>query len=102
MYVAGSNDFNDPPRTDLEDIGYEVTTAGWYTLQHIFSDIGGVLSVDMNLIDSNDNSVLIETLSNSTDIIATRVGGNGWGWFANMNIDGGLAIDETKLIRCPD
>ncbi len=102
LFVGGSNNTNNPPRTDLENIGTEVKTAGWFTLQHVFSDVGGLLSVDMNLIDCNDNVVLIETLSYNSDLIASIVGGNGYGWFSYINLDSGIAVDESKLLRCPN
>ena len=40
-----------------------VSQSGWYTLQHVFHDVGGVLSVDLNLVAEDGNVTQIATLS---------------------------------------
>lgn len=83
---------------------YEVTSPGWYTLQHVFRDDGGVLAVDLNLLDSGGTLLHTNTRSSVSDDITTMVGGNRYGWLAYNNIDG-LAIDNTRLgpsIAVPD
>jgi len=82
---------------------YEVTATGWYTFQHIFYDNGsGVLAVDMNLLDSNGQIVFTETRSVPSDVILNEIGGNRFGWFTFINVDGGIKIDESELfINCP-
>ncbi len=75
-----------------------ITTTGWYTLQHRFYDSGGgVLAVDLNILDSIGNIVHTWTLSDVTDIIGNTVGGNRYGWFA-ANEFLFLAIDNTTRI----
>jgi len=101
LLVAGSNNTNFAPREDLENLNhYEVTAAGWYTFQHYFYDNGGVLAVDLNLIDSNGNVLFTETRSTPLDVIATEIGGNRYGWFTFINVAGGIAVDETKHFIC--
>lgn len=76
---------------------YTVTTAGWYTFEHVFYDNGsGQLAVDLRLLDSGGNVLYSITRTNAADLIATVVGGNRYGWFTFNNIDG-LAIDNTML-----
>jgi hypothetical protein len=62
LLVAGSNNTNFAPREDLDTINhYQVTTSGWYTLQHRFYEDGGVLKVDLNLVDGNGTVLWTET-----------------------------------------
>ena len=81
---------------------YNVTAAGWYIFQQKFYDNGGVLAVDMNLLDSSMALLYSTTLSNPSDLIPSSVGGNGYGWFNLINVPGsGLAIDDAKLDVTP-
>lgn len=72
-----------------------ITTSGWYTFVHRFSDSGGNgLRVDMSILDSAGSTVADWTIY-SGDPIAS-VGGNRYGWFPNQEIDQ-LAIDNSSL-----
>ena len=42
----------------------EIPTSGWFTLQHVFHNVGGHLSVDLNLIDAAGNVVFTQTIPN--------------------------------------
>jgi len=98
LLVAGSNNTNFAPREDLESINhYAVDTAGWYTLQHVFYDDGGVLAVDMNLLDSDGTVLFTETKTNPADVIATEIGGNRYAWFTFINVPDGIAVDAHEL-----
>jgi VCBS repeat-containing protein len=98
LLVGGSNNTNYAPREDLETIDhYEVTESGWYTLQHVFRDVGGTLVVDLNLIDGNGNIIWTETRTTTLDAIATEVGGNRYGWFTDVSVAGGVAVDKLTL-----
>jgi len=98
LLVAGSNNTNFAPREDLENINhYVVTSAGWYTFQHLFYDDGGVLAVDLNLLDSNGNILFTETRKDNSDVIGI-IGGNRYGWFTFLNVDNGIAVDEHELL----
>lgn len=100
LYVGASNNSNSSARQDLETINhYEVTSAGWYTLQHVFRDNEGVLAVDLNLLGSNGDVLFTETRSDVADLIPGVVGGNRYGWFVFNTIDGGITVDNTKLFR---
>lgn len=83
---------------DGDGTPYQVTQAGWYTLQHIFYDDGGVLNVDLNLLDISGNLVFTTTRANPADVIGTGgvVGGNRYGWVI-FESAGGLAIDNHRL-----
>ena len=98
LLVGGSNNSGGGvARDNLETLNhYAVTQAGWYTFQHVFADVGGQLSVDLNLLDAGGSALFTETRTNSADLIPTVVGGNRYGWFTFNDIDG-LAIDNTRL-----
>lgn len=97
LFVAGSNNSNPGPREDLENINhYEITAAGWYTLQHRFYDAGGYLAVDLNLVNSAGQIVFTETRANVADTIPGDVGGNRYGWFTFVAIPGGLLVDNHQ------
>jgi hypothetical protein len=97
LLVAGSNNTNFAPRQDLENINhYEVVTAGWYTLRHIFRDQGGVLAVDLQLVDANGAVLWTETRSDASDLIPSVVGGNRYAWFTHVT-GITLAIDNHTL-----
>lgn len=69
-----------------------ITTTGWYTFEHSFRDAGaGVLAVDMSVL-AGTSVLRTWTLSDSSDIIGTTVGGNRYGWlvtngFASLALD---------------
>jgi hypothetical protein len=71
-----------------------MTASGWYTFKHTFTNVGGQLSVKMELIQRSSNAVM-GTWTLSTDAIST-VGGHRYGWFAQNEFDG-LAIDNSTL-----
>lgn len=73
-----------------------VTESGWYTLRQVFNNVNGVLSVDMVLVDPDGNEIRIATLSAPADTI-DQVGGTRYGWFTDISVDGGLAIDRLSL-----
>lgn len=102
LLVAGSNNAAPSPREDLETINHHVVTAaGWYTLRHTFRDQGGALAVDLQLEDSTDTVLFTETRTNAADLIASVVGGNRYGWFTDVTIPSGLAIDNVALSGTP-
>lgn len=68
------------------------TGGGWYTLLHEFNDVGGVLSVDMSLLDDSGTVLATWTRSDPSDVIGGTVGGNRYGWlvtndFAELHMD---------------
>ncbi len=98
LLVGGSNNSNFAVREDLENINhYVVTSAGWYTLQHVFRDDGGTLAVDLRLLDDEGNVLFTETRNDPTDLIPSEVGGNRYSWFTFITVDG-LPIDEHQLL----
>ena len=100
LLIGVSNNTNFDPREDLDTLQnhFEVTTAGWYTLKHNFYDNGsGELAVDMTVENASGSTLFTETLSTATDLISTVVGGNRYGWFTNIDVDGGILVDSLAL-----
>lgn len=75
---------------------YDVTDAGWYTLQHSFYDNEGVLAVDLNLLDAEREILWTATRSNAGDA-AAEVGGARYQWL--MGVDGSFRFDNQSLER---
>jgi hypothetical protein len=99
LLVGGSNNTNFDPQENLENGNhFEVTQSGWYTFEHLFRDDNGVLAVDLNLYDANGNLLFTETREDPSDLIGINVGGNRYGWFTNIDVNGGIAVDDTQLI----
>ncbi len=76
-----------------------VTETGWYTLEHQFRDVAGVLEVTMNLYRKGSAApVGTWVRSDSSDIIGDIVGGNRYGWFIGDSFDfDWLAIDNAVI-----
>lgn len=75
---------------------YAITATGWYKFVHRFYDSGGVLAVDLSIVDSGSNVLNTWTLSDATDVIDSTVGGNRYGWFPTNEFPF-LAIDNSQL-----
>ncbi len=99
LLVGGSNNTNFDPKENLESGNHKaVSTADWYTFEHVFRDAGdGSLAVDLILKDAAGNEIFTETRNNPADLIASLVGGNGYGWFTNIDVAGGIAVDTVIL-----
>ncbi|KKB09800.1 VCBS domain-containing protein [Devosia chinhatensis] len=110
LLVGGSNNTNFAPRQDLDSPGYvaangpafAVTQSGWYTLQHTFKNAGGVLAVELSLLDQAGTVLWSLTKSALSDLIAAGpgwpgAGGVNYGWFTNIDVTGGIAVDQIAL-----
>lgn len=75
---------------------YAISATGWYTFQHTFADVGGVLKVTMDIFDATDVLLHSWSLSNVSDSIATT-GGNRYGWFDLNELDTKMAFDNASL-----
>lgn len=80
-----------------------ITSAGWYTIQHQFHNIDGRLVVTISLTNSAGEVVKAWTIDVLTpgygmvnDAIPGVVGGNRYGWFTHVTVDGGVAIDTVS------
>lgn len=102
--VSASNNAPGWPANPARD-PLTITSTGWYTFQHTFYDDGGVLAVDMSVLDSSGTVLKTWTLSDPSDIIGTTVGGNRYAWlvtndFADQAIDNvtrsGMPMPNTK------
>ncbi|ORE84925.1 Ig-like domain-containing protein, partial [Aurantimonas sp. 22II-16-19i] len=100
LLVGAANGTNFTPSQNLETGTHGVIeTTGWYTLQHVFNEVGGQLSVTMNVLDASGAVVFTETLSNPADTIGAggEVGGVRYGWFTDVTVTGGLHVDRLEL-----
>ena len=95
LLVGGSNNTNFDPREDLETINSAAVSTGWYTFEHVFREQAGDLFGDLNLRDSSGTLLFTETRTGGDPIATT--GGVGYSWFTNIDIDGGIAIDNHSL-----
>ena len=102
LLLGASNNTNFDPREDLETLPNfaVIGQSGWHTLQHRFYEDGGVLAVEMRVLDGAGAVVFSQVLSNPGDLIG-NVGGNRYGWFTNIDIAGGIAVDGLKLTTPP-
>lgn len=97
-FVISAGNNSQPISAYAKDPGHDpiaITTSGWYTFVDHFYDDGGILAVDMSILDPTGTLVHSWTLSNSSDLISD-VGGNAYGWF-DYNQFSTLAFDNTKL-----
>ena len=99
LLIAASNNSNGAVRQDLETVpGHEeIASSGWYTFQHTFHEVAGKLAVDLEVIDASGTVVFSQTLTNVADTIPAEVGGNRYGWFTDITVSGGLAVDTLGL-----
>lgn len=72
-----------------------VSASGWYVFEHVFRDNAGVLAVDLNVYDPSNVLVGTWMLSDPSDLVATIVGGNRYGWLVT-NAFGTIAIDDSS------
>ncbi|MCB2113844.1 MAG: hypothetical protein KDD85_09905 [Parvularculaceae bacterium] len=100
LLVGASNNTNFDPREDLETINHaQITTAGWYTFEHTFFDFGdGTLAVSMTVMNSAGVTLFTEVRNDPSDSFTADFGGNRYGWFTNIDVAGGIAVDDTRLL----
>lgn len=103
LLVGGSNNTNFEPREDLDTINHAVITdSGWYTFEHSFFEAGdGSLAVALNLYDAGGNLIFQEIRNNAGDLVGSVAGGNRYGWFNNIDIAGGINVDDVMLNVVP-
>jgi len=98
LRVGASNNSNFETRMNLASINNAIVSAsGWYEFRQVFYDNGGSLAVDLQMFDGMGNMLFSETRSNAADDIASIVGGNRYGWFTHVSVEGGLHIDDVSL-----
>jgi hypothetical protein len=93
---VSNNSSNSAPNPNLAAGQHaEITTAGWYTLQHRFVNKKGVLAVEITMVDGEGRTAFEGVLTNPSDTI-DKVGGNRYGWFTVLEgID--LHIDDVQI-----
>ncbi|MDQ2082873.1 VCBS domain-containing protein, partial [Xanthobacteraceae bacterium Astr-EGSB] len=96
LHVGGNNNADGNSNAPVAN-SITIAQSGWYTLQHVFHDVGGVLSVDLNLVDEDGTVIHVATLSSPADTIPAEVGGNRYGWFTSIDVPGGIAVDTFTL-----
>jgi hypothetical protein len=82
---SGANPNVNPERVKIQG-------GSWYTFQHRFSGVNGVLSVDMTLIHTGV-TIKSWTRSDPSDVIGQTVGGNRYGWLVSNELP--LALDNV-------
>lgn len=81
---------------------FTIDVEGWYTFEHRFYGVpGGQLFVDLTIKNASGVPLHMWTLTDSSDIIGTTVGGNRYGWFASDEFPF-LAFDNSELIGFQD
>ncbi len=99
LLIGASNNSNFAPREDLETLANfsAITAAGWYTFEHTFAEsVGGFLEVTMRVLDTSD-TVVFEQVITTADSFANDFGGNRYGWFTNITVADGIAVDNLTL-----
>lgn len=92
--MSASNNTPGDPRNPGRN-PYTITSSGWYTFKHHFYNAGGgVLAVDLSVLNAAGTVLYTWTLSDPTDIIGSTVGGNRYGWFPANGFPF-LAIDDS-------
>lgn len=85
----------------------EVSTSGWYTLRTDFNNNEGVLEVLLSAYTRGDEEGDLGdwigdwTLSDSSDVIGTVVGGHRYSWFVNQQFEN-LPVDNATLTTYGD
>jgi len=72
---------------------FAITQTGWYTFQHYFHNVAGVLAVDLSIINSGGTTLHTWHLSDPSDLAANCCA-NRYGWFDLQEFPF-LAIDNT-------
>jgi hypothetical protein len=81
---------------------YTINVEGWYTFEHRFRDNGaGVLAVDLTIKNALGVPLMTWTLSDSSDVIGSTVGGNYYGWFVQNEFPF-LGFDTSMLLGFQD
>ncbi len=103
IVIGADNNTNFAPQNNLETKNHvDVTTSGWYTFQHNFyENADGNLEVAMSVFDAS-GAWLFTEISSTTDAVATQVGGNRYGWFTNIDVTGGIMVDDIALATSSD
>lgn len=94
--VGNGIDHNGPMPADIAGTDNVIEDSGWYTLQHVFNNVGGVLSVTFNVLDSLGNVVFTDVLSDPSDVIGL-IGGNRYAWYGRIAVEDGIAVDDIAL-----
>ncbi|MGJ3230757.1 MAG: calcium-binding protein [Oceanicaulis sp.] len=104
ILIGADNNSNGDPILNLEtrsNFG-EVTDSGWYTFSHVFFEASdGSLAVAMTVYDANGDTVFHEVRNDPSDDVESLVGGNRYGWFTNIDVAGGIAVDDVELLVSP-
>ncbi|WP_283805466.1 tandem-95 repeat protein [Tardiphaga sp. OK246] len=102
IFIGASNNTGFDPQLNLgSGLHGDVTAAGWYTFTQMFHDDGtGHLAVDMIVRDASGAVVFSQTIV-SGDLISDA-GGHRYGWFTNVDVANGIAIDNVTLTQHND
>jgi len=76
---------------------FAITATGWYTFEHHFRNVSGVLAVELRITTLSGVVLHSWTLTDPTDIVGSTVGGHRYGWFVIQEFPI-LAIDNASLL----
>jgi hypothetical protein len=96
-FVISAGNNSQPGSAFARDPGHDpfaITATAWYTFEDRFYDNGGVLAVDMVILDSSHNVLHTWTRSDPSDLIS-GIGGNRYGWI-DFNEFSALAFDNAS------
>lgn len=102
LNVDNGSTFEVPTDLETRPGTISLTSVGWYTFRQTFTNNAGALSVYMEVLDPANTAVFGSTLSDPSDLIATVVGGNRYGWFETISTAQPLAIDNVSLGTVPE
>jgi hypothetical protein len=75
---------------------FTIASTGWYTFEHRFYAVAGVLRVDLTIRNTAGVALHTWTLSDASDVIGVTVGGHRYGWLVIQEFPV-LAIDSVLL-----
>ncbi|SJZ85141.1 beta strand repeat-containing protein [Consotaella salsifontis] len=97
--LIGASNNSGAPLENLETMNHGVVTeAGWYTFQWgMYEGANGALEVAINVYDQDGGFVFSQVLNTPDDLVADLAGGNRYLWFTDINVDGGIGVDNITL-----
>jgi hypothetical protein len=97
--VSASNNAPGNPSGGVAPV--TISKSGWYTFKHTFRNDGGMLAVDMRVLDAKGVELAKWTRSDPSDIIGgtnATVGGNRYGWLVYNDFQT-LALDNITRVQ---
>ncbi len=99
LQVGASNNTDFIPKENLETINHAtLESAEWYTFEHKFyENADGVLEVALNVYNQAGDWLFTEIRAFAGNLVGTVAGGSRYLWFTNIDVAGGIAVDNVTL-----